>query len=90
MQVKVFLIASIFLVAVTVAAQNAQQDFSKVEIKATKIGDKFYTLEGQGDTIGAQEIVAARPTADFDSKVEQAGTTAERFINQLYAELGGK
>ncbi len=38
----------------------------------------------------AQQILAAKPTADFDSKVEQPGTTGERFINQLYAELGGK
>ena len=28
------------------------QDFSKVEIKTNKITDKFYTLEGQGGTIG--------------------------------------
>jgi glyoxylase-like metal-dependent hydrolase (beta-lactamase superfamily II) len=32
-------------------AQGAQ-DFSKVEIKTNKITDKFYTLEGQGGTIG--------------------------------------
>ena len=31
----------------------AQQDFSKVEVKTTKIGDNFYTVEGQGGTIGA-------------------------------------
>src|SRR5271166_6335066 len=28
-------------------------DFSKVEIKTTKIAGNFYTLEGQGGTIGA-------------------------------------
>jgi len=38
----------------------------------------------------AQQIVAAKVTADYDSKVEQVGTTADRFVNQLYAELGGK
>jgi cyclase len=32
----------------------ASPDFSKVEIKATKITNNFYTLEGQGGTIGAQ------------------------------------
>ena len=32
-------------------AQGAQ-DFSKVEIKANKVTDKFYTLDGQGGTIG--------------------------------------
>ena len=33
---------------------NAQggQDFSKVQIKANKVTDKFYTLDGQGGTIG--------------------------------------
>jgi cyclase len=38
----------------------------------------------------AQQIIAAKPTADFDPKIEQAAMTSERFINQLYAELGGK
>src|ERR1700721_2375950 len=36
----------------TVYAQAPQPDFSKVEIKTTKISDNFYTLEGQGGTIG--------------------------------------
>src|SRR5579863_6197856 len=36
--------------AVTAGAQ--QQDFSKVEIKATKLSNNFYTLDGQGGTIG--------------------------------------
>jgi glyoxylase-like metal-dependent hydrolase (beta-lactamase superfamily II) len=31
---------------------QGQQDFSKVEIKANKVTDKFYTLDGQGGTIG--------------------------------------
>ena len=39
------------LVASLAFAQGGQ-DFSKVEIKATKVTDKFYTLEGQGGTIG--------------------------------------
>ena len=34
------------------AALHAQQDFSKVEIKATKLSGNFYTLEGQGGMIG--------------------------------------
>ena len=50
--------------------------------------DRVATMIKQGKT--AQEIIASKPTADFDSKVDQAGTTGERFINQLYAELGGK
>jgi cyclase len=50
--------------------------------------DRVADLIKQGKT--AQDIVAARITADFDSKIDQPGTTGERFINQLYAELGGK
>jgi len=45
------------IIALTVAALSAsagaqQQDFSKVEIKTTKIAGNFSTLEGQGGTIG--------------------------------------
>lgn len=50
--------------------------------------DKVAPMVKQGKT--AQEILAAKPTAEFDSKVPQPGTTGDRFINQLYAELGGK
>jgi glyoxylase-like metal-dependent hydrolase (beta-lactamase superfamily II) len=35
------------------AAAPPAQDFSKVEIKTTKITNNFYTLEGSGGTIGA-------------------------------------
>src|SRR6266851_3203377 len=34
-------------------AASAQQDFSKVEIKATDLGNKTYMLEGQGGKIKA-------------------------------------
>jgi cyclase len=34
------------------AHAQAQTDFSKVEIKTTQIANNFYTLEGQGGTIG--------------------------------------
>ena len=34
------------------ARPQAQPDFSKTEIKTTKITEHFYTLEGQGGTIG--------------------------------------
>jgi cyclase len=43
---------SFAVLATTVHAQAPQPDFSKVEIKTTKISDNFYTLEGQGGTIG--------------------------------------
>jgi len=38
--------------ATAVYAQAPQPDFSKVEIKTTKISNNFYTLDGQGGTIG--------------------------------------
>ena len=34
----------------------------------------------------ADEIVAAKPTSDFDARVAQAATTSERFIRALVAE----
>ena len=51
MTMKAGLLAAAMLMGTSAIAQNAQ-DFSKVEIKTTKITDKFYTLEGQGGTIG--------------------------------------
>src|SRR6202022_3635766 len=45
------LLAALALIAMGVHVQ-AQQDFSKVEIKTTKLSNNFYTLEGQGGTIG--------------------------------------
>src|SRR5215472_2771528 len=39
--------------AFTATSASAQPpDFSKVQIKTNKIGDNFYTLDGQGGTIG--------------------------------------
>jgi cyclase len=49
MAVGIGLVAAIALAGVAV---RAQQDFSKVEIKTTKIAGNLYTLEGQGGTIG--------------------------------------
>ena len=34
-----------------------------------------------------EQVIAAKPAADYDSKVQEAGTTRDRFIGQLYAEL---
>jgi len=64
------------------AAVTAHRDMMLV------LRDRVAGLIKQGKT--AQDIIASKPTADFDSKVAEAGTTGERFINQLYAELGGK
>ena len=56
MKTKTMRYAFLLLVAalatgVAARAQNAP-DFSKVEIKTTKLADNFYTLDGQGGTIG--------------------------------------
>jgi glyoxylase-like metal-dependent hydrolase (beta-lactamase superfamily II) len=50
--------------------------------------DRVAQMIKQGNN--AQAIIASKPTADYDAKIEQASQTSERFINQLYAELGGK
>jgi cyclase len=50
--VVVGLSAPAFAQAPAAPAPAQQQDFSKVEIKTTKLTDNFYTLEGSGGTIG--------------------------------------
>jgi cyclase len=51
--VRAFFIGVAATAAIGAPALRAQQpDFSKVEIKTTKIAGNFYTLEGQGGTIG--------------------------------------
>ena len=49
------------------------------------IRDKVATMVRDGKT--QEQVVAAKPTSDFDAKVQQPGTTGERFVGQLYAEL---
>jgi cyclase len=49
------------------------------------IRNKIAPMVSQGKTL--QEVVAAKPTADYDAKVPGVGTTGERFIGQVYAEL---
>ena len=49
---RAYSILTVLGFAGVLASAQAQQDFSKVEIKTTKISDNFYTLEGQGGTIG--------------------------------------
>src|SRR2546429_4818409 len=52
MKSTVLCITALIQSGAVATAQNAQ-DLSKVEIKTTKISDKFYTLEGTGGMIGA-------------------------------------
>ncbi len=49
------------------------------------VRDKVAALIAQGRTL--EEVVAARPTADFDGQVPQAAQSSERFIKWLYAEV---
>jgi len=51
------------------------------------VRDKVAALVRQGKT--QQEVVAAKPTSDYDAVVPQAAQTSERFVNQLYAEIKG-
>ena len=55
---------------------------------AIALRDRVAALIKKGQT--QEQIVASKPTADYDAKVPQPGTTGDRFIGQLYAELGGK
>jgi glyoxylase-like metal-dependent hydrolase (beta-lactamase superfamily II) len=49
---KTLVLAAGLLTATAAQAQQQQRpDFSKVEIKTTKLADNFYTLEGQGGAI---------------------------------------
>ena len=35
----------------------------------------------------AEQVLASHPTVDYDAQVPGVGTTADRFVGQLYAEL---
>jgi glyoxylase-like metal-dependent hydrolase (beta-lactamase superfamily II) len=50
--------------------------------------DRVGPLVAKGQTL--EQILATKPTATFDASVPEPGTTGDRFIGQLYAELGGK
>jgi glyoxylase-like metal-dependent hydrolase (beta-lactamase superfamily II) len=52
------------------------------------IRDRVAALIKEGKS--QQDVIAAKPNADYDGKVAQPGTTGDRFLGQLYAELGGK
>lgn len=51
MKTRALFTATALALAVTAAAQQQSPDFSKVDIKTTKLADDFYTLDGQGGTI---------------------------------------
>lgn len=51
---------------------------------AIAIRDKVNALARQGKS--ADEIVAGKPTADYDAKVPQGANTSERFVRAIVAE----
>ena len=46
-----------------------------------KIGD----MVKEGKT--QEEVMAAKPAAEFSSRIKEIGTTDDRFVGQVYAEL---
>ncbi len=49
--------------------------------------DKVAKLAQQGMTL--EQVTASKPTSEFDGKMQGAGTTGERFVGQVYAEVRG-
>jgi glyoxylase-like metal-dependent hydrolase (beta-lactamase superfamily II) len=52
---------------------------------AVTVRDRVQKLIAQGQTV--EQIVASKPTADFDMRTGNAMQSADRFVQQLYAEL---
>jgi glyoxylase-like metal-dependent hydrolase (beta-lactamase superfamily II) len=55
---------------------------------ALAVRDKVAALIKQGKNV--DEVLAAKPTADLDAKVDPGGNSNERFLRALYSNLGGK
>jgi len=51
----------------------------------TTIQTRVAALIAQGKT--QEEVIAAKPLADLDARVKEVGTTGDRFLGQVYAEL---
>ena len=51
----------------------------------TGVRDKIAPMVKKGMTV--EQVIAAKPTSDFDALVPGIGTTGERFIGQVYAEV---
>jgi len=49
------------------------------------VRDRIAPLVTQGKS--EDEVVAAKVTADIDAKIQQVGTTGERFVRQVYQEI---
>ena len=49
------------------------------------IRNRVSALIAQGKS--PEEVIAAKPLNDLDARVQQAGTTGDRFLGQVYADL---
>ena len=49
------------------------------------VRDRIAPMVQQGKTLA--EVVASKPLGTYETSVKEAGTTGERFIGQIYAEL---
>ncbi len=49
------------------------------------IRDRVSALVAQGKS--QEEVIAAKPLSDLDARVQQPGTTGDRFLGQVYADL---
>lgn len=49
------------------------------------IRDRVAALVRQGKT--QEEVLAAKPTSEYDARVPQAAQTSDRFVGQLFAEI---
>src|ERR1044071_7440650 len=79
----------VFLISLAALTSRAQQDFSKVEIKATKVAGHVYMLEGSGGNIGGSAgddgiVIVDDQFAPLAPKIKQALTNIEekpvRFV----------
>jgi glyoxylase-like metal-dependent hydrolase (beta-lactamase superfamily II) len=51
--IRVVSLAAVASATLLTLSAQAQQDFSTIQIKTTKLADNFYSVEGSGGTIGA-------------------------------------
>jgi hypothetical protein len=49
------------------------------------IRDKVAPMVQKGMTV--EQVIAAKVTADYEARVPSPGTTGDRFVGQVYAEV---
>ena len=80
--VKLVIAPVIFLTIVTgIAGMKSLGELGNVALKAFGY---FIVVSTFALVFG---MVAAKVTADLDAQIQQPGTSAERFVRQVYAEL---